>query len=48
VARRAAAAEKEGGEGSGRLVGRGWTVGIALLVAMMGFALMAAFLARVG
>jgi hypothetical protein len=41
-------AEKEGGEGSGRLVGRGWTVGIALLVAMMGFALMAAFLARVG
>jgi hypothetical protein len=29
-------------------VGRGWTVGIALLVAMMGFALMAAFLARVG
>jgi hypothetical protein len=42
------AAEKEGGAGSGRLVGRGWTVGIALLVAMMGFALMAAFLARVG
>ena len=42
------AAEKEGGEGSGHLVGRGWTVGIALLVAMMGFALMAAFLARVG
>jgi hypothetical protein len=41
-------AEKEGGEGSGRLVGRAWTVGIALLVAMMGFALMAAFLARVG
>ncbi|HEY3816749.1 MAG TPA: hypothetical protein VGL81_06240 [Polyangiaceae bacterium] len=42
------AAEQEGGAGAGRLVGRGWTVGIAVLVAMMGFALMAAFLARVG
>ena len=47
---RAAEAEAaaEGVEGQGRLVGRAWTVGIALLVAMMGFALMAAFLARVG
>jgi hypothetical protein len=35
-------------EGVSRLVGKGWTVGIALLVALMGFALMAAFLARVG
>ena len=33
---------------TGRLVGRAWTVGIGLLVAMLGFALLAAFLARVG
>jgi hypothetical protein len=32
----------------GRLVGRGWSVGLAVLVAMLGFALLAAFLARVG
>lgn len=50
-ARLRAAADAEGDDDEGksrRLVGRGWTVGIALLVAMMGFALMAAFLARVG
>jgi hypothetical protein len=34
--------------GTGRLVGRGWSVALAVLVAMMGLALMAAFLARVG
>ena len=38
----------EGAGGPGRGVGRAWTVAIALLVAMMGFALMAAFLARAG
>jgi hypothetical protein len=31
-----------------RFLGRAWTVGLALLVAMLGFALLAAFLVRVG
>jgi hypothetical protein len=35
-------------DASHRGVGPAWTLGIALLVALMGFALMAAFLARVG
>ncbi|MGD0525613.1 MAG: hypothetical protein ABSE49_10735 [Polyangiaceae bacterium] len=42
------AAEAAGGAAVGRLVGRGWSVGLAVLVAMLGFALLAAFLARVG
>jgi hypothetical protein len=41
-------ASVEPGEGGGRLTGRGSAVGVALLVALMGFALLAAFLARVG
>jgi hypothetical protein len=36
----------EGGAGGGRLVSRRWNIGIALLVALMGFALMGALLAR--
>ncbi|MDP9034531.1 MAG: hypothetical protein M3O50_06965, partial [Myxococcota bacterium] len=40
------------GPGSGsegvRWVGRAWTVGLAVLIAMLGFSLMAAFLAREG
>jgi hypothetical protein len=46
-ARLKAATSEEGAE-PGRLVGRAWTVAIGLLVALMGFALLAAFLARVG
>jgi hypothetical protein len=51
--REAIAAGGEGSAASERWLGRAWsgrawTVGIALLVALMGFALMAAFLARVG
>jgi hypothetical protein len=38
----------EAGEGANRMAGRASAVGVALLVALMGFALLAAFLARVG
>ena len=47
-ARSSARVEASDGERTGRLVGRAWTVGVGLLVAMLGFALLAAFLARVG
>jgi hypothetical protein len=42
------AATSDEGPGAGRLVGRAWTVVIGLLVALMGFALLAAFVARAG
>jgi hypothetical protein len=42
------AAVSEEGAPPGRLVGRAGTIALALLVALMGFALLAAFLARVG
>jgi hypothetical protein len=45
--RQAASGEDEPSPNATALVGRPWTVGIALLVAMLGFLLLAAFLSRV-
>jgi hypothetical protein len=41
-------ASDEAGEAPARLQSRAWVVGISVLVALMGFALLAAFLARLG
>lgn len=42
------AAEKSAEGGGAKLVGRGWNVAVGLLLAMMGFALIGTFLARLG